>query len=177
MRLFISINFDKPTIEKIVEQQQRIRTSANRGNYSHRENLHLTLAFLGERPVDDIPILCDIIDKSAVAAFGLTLDHVGYFSRNSRDIWWVGLRENPILESLQRTLTSRLRNAQFPVEQRRFTAHITLAREVTMEKELRTRLSGPIQPIETVAHRISLMQSLRIDGRLTYREVHGIDCW
>lgn len=176
MRLFISINFDKPTIERIVEQQQRVRASAIRGNYSHRDNLHLTLAFLGEQRIQDLPLLCAIVDTCVVPAFALQLDHVGCFVRDKRDIWWVGIAENPILDSLQQTLATRLREAQFPVEQRRFSAHITIAREVKMTPEQRSRLSGAIRPIETVAHRISLIESSRINGRLTYSELHGIDC-
>ena len=47
MRLFIAINFDEETKQSIIAVQRRLR-EWGRGNFSHPENLHLTLAFLGE---------------------------------------------------------------------------------------------------------------------------------
>ena len=47
MRLFVAINFDSITIENIAAVQGRLK-ALSRGNFSRPENLHMTLAFLGE---------------------------------------------------------------------------------------------------------------------------------
>lgn len=176
MRLFIALNFDNSTIDRLVDQQESVKHVAVRGNYSHRDNLHLTLAFIGERPVEDVPVLGKIVDSIEDPSFPMSLDHRGYFARNGRDIWWVGIAKNPQLESLQRNLVHLLRSAGFPIEKRKFTAHITLSRDTRLARaEDHILLAGPIHPIRTTAKRISLMESTRIDGRLTYLELHGKD--
>jgi 2'-5' RNA ligase len=176
MRLFIAINFNTLTIDRLAGQQKAIKEKARRGNFSHRDNLHLTLAFIGERPIEDVAVFKEIIDALEIPAFQLELDHVGFFSRNGSDIWWVGVAKNPALEALQHTVAVKLRSAGFPVESRRFTAHITLARETRLKRsEDRNLLAGPIKAIQTMAKRVSLMESTRIDGRLTYIEIYGKD--
>ena len=61
MRLFIAINFEEPFTEQIVSLQDRLRNAGATGNYTKRENLHVTLAFFGEygNP-DDI---LDVMEK------------------------------------------------------------------------------------------------------------------
>ena len=50
MRLFIAINFDDTELDAFEAARERLRAQAGAANYSRRENLHLTLAFLGEQP-------------------------------------------------------------------------------------------------------------------------------
>ena len=51
MRLFIAINFDPETKRKLLEVQHRLR-ELGKGNFSREDNLHLTLAFIGEVPME-----------------------------------------------------------------------------------------------------------------------------
>ena len=48
MRLFIAINLDDKFRDALVEMQESMRWQGIRGNYTRMENLHLTLAFIGE---------------------------------------------------------------------------------------------------------------------------------
>ena len=50
MRLFVAVNFPPETVDAISALQGRLRGAEPRGSWSRRENLHLTLAFLGEQP-------------------------------------------------------------------------------------------------------------------------------
>lgn len=50
MRLFIAINFDDTELDAFEAARERLRDPGRGANYSRRENLHLTLAFLGEQP-------------------------------------------------------------------------------------------------------------------------------
>ena len=47
MRLFISIQFTDPMIDALEAFQSRLKASGVEGYYAARENLHLTLAFIG----------------------------------------------------------------------------------------------------------------------------------
>ena len=55
MRLFIAVNFDEKELDMFESARDRLRAQAGRASYSRRENLHLTLAFLGEQPGSRLP--------------------------------------------------------------------------------------------------------------------------
>ena len=48
MRLFIAINFNDMTRARLIALRDELRDKAVYGRFSPSENLHLTLAFLGE---------------------------------------------------------------------------------------------------------------------------------
>ena len=168
MRLFIAINFDEETREKIIAVQQRLRVLGT-GNFSQPENLHLTLAFLGEVDSAQVGAVRHAMDRTTVRPMSLTFDHVGRFKRDGGDIWWIGISENRLLLSLQKELSGHLADAGFRLEDRRFSPHITLAREVRLATQLEySALLG--SAFSTQASTISLMRSERISGRLIYTE-------
>lgn len=176
MRVFVAINFPTPVRRALLKHQQTIRNAAQSGSYTHEENLHLTLVFLGEVPSVDLSRINAIVDTVACPPFQLSFDEIGRFDRKGKDIWWVGIRRNRNLLDLQSALDAAFRRAGYRLDSRPFTAHITLAREVRVfDPDDRRRLSTTIVPIETEVTRVSVMESTRIGGRLTYREVYGKD--
>ena len=54
MRLFIAIHLSQEIKETLIDLQNEWYDLGVRGNYSSEENLHLTLAFIGEYPDPDI---------------------------------------------------------------------------------------------------------------------------
>ena len=48
MRLFIAINFNDDIKEELENNIEDLKDEAKRGNFSLIDNLHLTLAFIGE---------------------------------------------------------------------------------------------------------------------------------
>lgn len=95
-----------------------------------RDTLHLTLAFIGDVPrerVADLIAVGDGVAEAATAPFVLALDRVSSWRHNR--ITWVGPSNSPAaLASLVTGLNAALRAAGFPVEERRFNAHVTLLR-------------------------------------------------
>jgi 2'-5' RNA ligase len=166
MRLFIAINFNSDTRTRLLALRDELRGKSERGNFSAPENLHLTLAFLGE---------CDgkqtAAAKSAMSAvrfepFGIMVEHVGRFKRDGGDIWWVGLREDKPLLTLQRDLAAKLAATGFALERRKFSPHVTLGREVVT-----TAAPWRIEPFGEMVTTIDLMKSERIGGKLTYTAI------
>ena len=168
MRLFIAINFTDETRARLLTLRDELRAQSARGNFSLPENLHLTLAFLGE---------CDIRQadaaKKAIAAVEFTpidiiIDRVGRFRRDGGDIWWAGAREIPALMALQRDLTEQLLAAGFTLERRRYSPHITLGREVVTDVA-----PWKIESFGEMVSRMDLMKSERIQGKLMYTAIYS----
>ena len=60
MRTFIAIEFDKETKNNISNLQNAIKADCKKGNFTTKDNLHLTLHFLGEIEEDDFTRIFNI---------------------------------------------------------------------------------------------------------------------
>jgi 2'-5' RNA ligase len=94
--------------------------------------LHLTLAFLGEQPEEQLEALREV-GASAVGGSRSGRLHLGqagsFGSRRAPRVLWVDLAGDlDALLSLQTRLVEGLAAAEFPIEDRPFRPHVTLAR-------------------------------------------------
>ena len=129
---FSAVNFDGAVREKLAAVQERLLAAGARGRFSRRENLHLTLCFLGETAPKRLPSVRRAMDAVSFSPFPLEFETAGRFRRTGGDLWWVGVRPEPGLFRLQRELAERLSKEGFRLESRAFQPHVTLAREVRM---------------------------------------------
>lgn len=174
MRLFIAINFNEETRSALVALSKALGTQATKGRFTAPQNLHLTLAFLGECNEKELEAAKAAMDGVSFKSFDLRIGQLGRFKRRGGDIWWAGVSENDQLAKVHRDLTDKLRQAGFQLENRPFNPHITLAREV-ITRTMPHSLEAFGQSIRTM----ELMKSERIAGRLTYTAIHQIsalDC-
>jgi len=103
-----------------------------RGRAIPGENLHLTLAFIG--PVTDKRLreLQGIAGSVRAPAFDLLLDRIEHRPRQ-RMLWACADEIPPALAELVRDLNAGLAAAGFRVEERPFSAHVTLVRDCRCE--------------------------------------------
>ncbi len=165
MRVFIAINFTESIIRRLTAAQEELRFYDKYANYSKRENLHLTLAFIGE--TDRYEDIADIMEKCACPSFELTVSGTGRFGDS---IYWAGIERNPSLTALAENLQNNLRQNGFPIEKRRFAPHVTLARETRGLADVKVN----IPPTKMKVDRISLMKSERIKGRPVYTKIKSV---
>ena len=123
MRLFISINFDQPMKDALISVQQQLKEHHIRGNYSKSENLHLTLAFIGE--YSDPDFVLEALSNVKFAPFELRLKGIGSFD----GLWWAGLSASKELKACAANVRHCLSSADIPFDRRKFSPHITLIRE------------------------------------------------
>lgn len=173
MRLFIALNFDSLAKQKLKETQNGLRRYAVKGNFTLEENLHLTLAFLGEVEPEKLSLIETIMDEISAPSFSLVFNGTGSFKRDGGDIWWIGADENAVLSNLQRSLSERLSESGFIIEKRRFIPHLTLGREIILNHSFDPReFVQTVPKIVVPISKIHLMKSERIMGRLTYTPVY-----
>lgn len=166
MRTFIAINFDENTVDKIVGVQDEL-AERGRGNFTRRENLHLTLAFLGEIDVNQIEEVKSAMNAINLHSMNLTFGKVGYF-RGDSELWWIGIDNNPTLLGMQRALINELKKTSVTPDMKKFRPHITLVRQMNIG-----HADIGFKPFTTKVSHISLMLSERVNGKLTYTELYS----
>ncbi|MCO6414455.1 MAG: RNA 2',3'-cyclic phosphodiesterase [Thiogranum sp.] len=91
-------------------------------------NLHMTLAFLGNRTTAERQCFSEAVSTVRCNAFELLLDYCGAWPR--RGISWLGASRIPEeLMHLVRQLNAVLQPCGYEPEKRRFIPHITLSRK------------------------------------------------
>lgn len=154
MRLFVAIELNKEMKKSLMDIQEQFRCLGIRGNYTRPENLHLTLAFIGEYPEPDEAL--EAMSSLSFHPVELRLRGLGSFG----ELWWAGLEESEELSSLVRQLRHKLAQAGIPFDKKKFLPHITLVRKPEFK---RAPDFGALSLPQTAmrAERVSLMLSTR----------------
>ena len=164
MRLFIALNFDNEVADAITDLQSEIKSCGVDGHYTKRENLHLTLAFIGEygNPED----VLDVIRSIPFQLTSLQFDGLQHF----RDMYFARLKENPELNGYVRRLRRALAENGIPFDRKKFMPHITLVRKAFRKSE-RTALPDRLSVDEILIDHASLMRSDRGKNGMIYTEL------
>ncbi len=125
MRLFVAIMLSDEVKRALIDAQNEMYDRGVRGNFTAEENLHLTLAFIGEYP-DALPVL-DALEGLSFSPFTLSPEGLGCFG----DLWWAGMRASEALNALARGVRHALADAGIPFDRKRFSPHVTLLRRAS----------------------------------------------
>ena len=93
-----------------------------------RDQLHVTLRFIGEVDGRDGAAIDDALNMIAAPPFEIELKGVGEFGARRPHALWAGVRTNEALLHLQRKIETALQRAGQEPEGRKYTPHVTLAR-------------------------------------------------
>jgi len=171
MRLFIAIEFNGKVKDSIYATVQDLKGYAARGNFTMRENLHLTIVFIGETTkTNEIKLG---MDKVNVGQFQLSIRGLGKFPKGNKDIYWLGVEKNNTLSILYNQLYKELQENGLQLESREFKPHLTLGREIVLNDSFDERSFGKTIPaMDMEVTKISLMKSERVNGKLTYTAIY-----
>ena len=177
MRLFIAIPFTNEIRKELQRFQNDLKRAGMTGRFSPVENLHLTLAFIGEYA--DPQDILDIMEQIPFEAFDLSLEGFGHF----HDLYWAGIANCPPLAAYVRRLRRALAENEIPFDRKKFSPHITLVRKGVVRGTANDgagRNSDGIMiehpPTGTMhVDHIALMRSDRGKNGMIYTEVGGVD--
>ena len=161
--------------EKYPDVKQKYRFDKTergvRGKDTPPENMHLTLAFIGE--YDDPERVKEVVESIEIRPFEMTLKGIGAF----RDLWWVGTENSAPLMAISRRLRRALAEADIPFDKKKFSPHITIIRRAngTLSREAADEIAASAITDQggvsmTVDH-ISLMRSDRGKYGMIYTEL------
>ena len=167
MRLFIAISLSPEMTVALTDTQLAMDHRGVRGSFTPAENLHLTLAFIGEYAAPDA-----VMEAASSVSFRpvrLRLDGVGSFG----NLYWAGLAKDETLAAYVKKLRGALAANEIPYDRKRFSPHITLVRNASFQGESLWPQVEPPQG-ETEAKGVSLMRSDRGKHGMIYTEIGWI---
>jgi 2'-5' RNA ligase len=124
MRLFVALALPDAVAQSIL----LIQGGVPGARWQSREQLHLTLRFIGEVNGRDAAMLDDALAAIRAPGFDLQLHAVGQFGGRQTHSLWAGIRKNEALEHLQRKVDNAIRRVGRPQDAHKFMPHVTLAR-------------------------------------------------
>ena len=162
-RIFIAIRFNDEFKKKLVKIQDSLNSRGVEGNYCSYDNLHMTLAFIGEHY--DLPAIQKAVGEVEFEPFDLSLGNLGTFPTKAGVIW-CGVKEGTSATSLANKLRERLTANGVLFSTLGFVPHISL---VQHPSEVITDITIPDATIRV--EQIHVMKSERINGELIYSEI------
>ncbi len=167
MRLFIAIQFEENVLDALTAFQSGLKSQGVAGNYTRRENLHITLAFIGDYGNPDEVL--DAMEQVDFRPIKISLHGVGFF----RELLWAGISDNPELFGYVKRLRRALAEQGIPFDKKRFSPHITLIRKYG-SRSGREILIPDLPEESMVATRVSLMCSERGKNGMIYTEIGSV---
>ena len=163
MRLFVGISPTDAIRRSLVRAQDFLRRHGIVGSFITQENLHMTLAFIGDYP--DPETVFEAMDAVVFDPFDITYSHIGTFRES---IVWGGIERSEPLEKLARRLRYELARADIPFDNSQFTPHFTLARHADFSKGIPP---VDIDPVAMTVNHITLYRSDRGKNGMVYTEI------
>jgi 2'-5' RNA ligase len=130
VRLFIAIKIPDDIRSALAIFVKEVRGTAPQAKWVRPENLHVTLKFLGETESASLAAIRGAM-ASIRNAQPVTLEFrsLGFFpnERHPR-VFWAGMEASANLKALAEDIDRSVHPLGFPLEERPFTPHLTLAR-------------------------------------------------
>lgn len=181
-RLFIGFRIPSVLKNDLFLLQHRLRNNLllEGVNWVKPENMHLTVAFLGnvdEKVIPSIRDAMDMADFSPIQTKGETLNF--FIKNNHPSIFYYSLHINEELKNFVGKIRNRLILKNIDFDRKNFNAHITLAR-------IKEPRSGQLlyqfvqrmdifEPKKVILNSICLFESRFFEGSTTYLSLYEIE--
>lgn len=129
-RLFIAVKPElNSTISGKIESLKKI-LQKSAINWVAWKNLHLTIHFLGETPIDKIENLDNLINASIkdITPFEIIFRSFGIFGKTTPKIIWIGIDDCPQLRLIYNNLKQSLTDSGYKPDEKVYSPHLTIGR-------------------------------------------------
>lgn len=129
---FFAVKLPDETKEKLKEYMDCVSLKLPFSRWVHHEDYHITLAFLGSAPEEQLQKASGLIADSIrnEKTFPLYISRLGVFGKQETPrIFWCGTQQDKHLQDLRLKVYSACQEAGFKLETRPFKPHITMARK------------------------------------------------
>lgn len=183
MRFFIAIEISEESRNQIQEVQIKLKQLVPQARLTKPEQLHLTLAFIGEQPDNLKDTLIEIIKKVVlgIPPFEITPGFIdGFPHLHSAHTLWIGVKGDiDKLYKLKHRIKDGLKGLNLMVDERRFVPHIALAKLTSFkldketEKEFENMMATEFFPIKVTS--VKLFESIPEHGFHRHNTLAEVD--
>ena len=164
MRIFIAIMLSDEMKKAVTGTMHELKKADVRGSYVPAQNLHVTLAFIGE--TKDASAVKTAMQTLSCKPFRMAFAEMGVFD----NLLWVGIKGNQGLNKLAKYVGTALDEAQIPYDRKKFVPHVTIIRN----------MGGPWKKVsppkaDMTVKKVSLMKSEQKNGKQVYTEIFSVD--
>ena len=167
MRLFIAIQLSEEAKQQIEDVKTVFRWQNIQGNYVPKENLHITLAFIGE--YGDPDRVMELLEGISFQPFEISIYEVCC----SDKAWWANVENCPELESLARQIRHVLADSEIPFDKKKFNPHVTFLRKPDYSNGRIAQIN--VNPVNMEVSCFSLMQSTQGKNSMIYTELGSVE--
>ena len=160
MRLFISIDLSDEMKNEIIATMHEMKAAGVKGAYVPKQNLHLTLAFIGE--TSDAATVKEALSGISIKPFRFSFSDLGSFG----DLVYIGMKGNQGLSAAVKNVRDALDRFGIKYDTKKFVPHITIIRKAAGAYRNVKAPSG-----EMMVKKISLMKSEEKAGKRIYTEI------
>ena len=171
MRAFIALELSEGFASDIVALSRALEARLE-GRFMPRENLHLTLAFLGEIGEEDSRRAIEAMESACQGeTIVLRSDGLGKFGRPQNATLWLGIEPVRELTALSSRLREELSVRGVSFDDKPFKPHVTLARHARIPKGV---LSDLVFPAESEFVALTLFRSKLAREGAVYKSLYSI---
>lgn len=129
MRIFIALDIEDGIRARIQRFMEGVRGFAPDARWVRPESLHVTLKFIGEKPLDAVEEIKQALAGVRCESFDLNFRGYGFFPNpRAARVFWLGIEAGPQLASLAGGVDHAVSALRIPKEDHAFSPHLTLAR-------------------------------------------------
>ena len=130
MRLFVAIEILEEIRNALAAFIKELRAVAPHLKWVRAENLHVTLKFLGHTDEAKLSAIENVLTGVRCAEpVAFDFKGLGFFPNEKRPrVFWAGMHTSPNLRTIAADIDHAVHRLGFPLEERPFTPHLTLAR-------------------------------------------------
>lgn len=160
MRLFVAVQLSGEMKTAVTGAMHELKKAGVKGSYVPLQNLHLTLAFIGE--TKESASVKEALQGITFKPFRMAFAEMGSFG----DLLYVGMKGNQGMSGAVKAVRDALDQAGIDYDRKKFVPHITLVRKAA------GNFKGVKAPAgDMMVKQISLMKSEQKDGKRVYTEI------
>ncbi|MCS7206219.1 MAG: RNA 2',3'-cyclic phosphodiesterase [Leptospiraceae bacterium] len=133
-RVFIALDIP----EEVRDEIERCQIGIPTAKWTKKENLHLTLEFLGEIPLDLFEHIREILREVQGKRFRISLQEPNVFIKKQKILWLKAIPNEPVI-ALRNEIIKLLQKYKIPLSKpaQNFIPHVTIARmDVVNQRKL-----------------------------------------
>ncbi|MCS7250295.1 MAG: RNA 2',3'-cyclic phosphodiesterase [candidate division WOR-3 bacterium] len=132
IRSFIALEIPEEIKNEIYQYIENFKKDNLPIKWVEKENLHITLVFLGEQDLNFLNKVKEILKKlsSNFKSFYINLANFGFFPNAKKPrVFWIGIKKNKeLIVKMAEELNRELKKIGFKPEEREFSPHLTIGR-------------------------------------------------